>query len=674
MCRSNQRFFKVFIATVITACMSCAGFSQSISRPSTGNACFVLVNELQNISVEISGGPIANGTSFVLRLSNKEGGFNSNSIIVAETTNSGNNIDFIDFSYPIIDGEGTTLASDEYRLRVEQLNGTLQSSRSNQFSAFFYDLTVLELNPRVLCEFGQLRAVPDNLPIYVWHRITDALGDQIIPGENTNTLEANVEGRYYFTPPLGECAPILPEARSNFVTVFEAVATQVPSFSISLTSGQNPFCADESSVTLSSSFVDTAFSYQWIRNDVAISGETNPTITVSDINSEGMYFLEISDDNQRAEERCATQSQNEIFIDLNNPFINFAANQSLIVPDIPGEEEVLTVEATGQSPITITWFKDNVAIANSNSPTITATGPGNYTAMISGSSCNTFNEDTTDTAIQVIPIDNLTVTLNYDNPGYAPCILSRVGVNISTISTTVNNSVIEIPRSNFNNFGISWFNNNEELTQFTGSSIIIDNAGGNGNYFAEITLGTVVFTSNILPVQLNPGELAIEAFPTILDESNPTSNLSVPLTDEAIASLYTYLWFREDFNAPNGQAQISTSSSVEINEAGNYFVEVTFDNCPAVRLNTVFISEASVVIPNILTPNGSNNRRWQLPVQFTGQPNVNVQIISSTGVEVLNQNNYNGTWPDDELLESVYYYIISENNNPLEKGSITIIR
>jgi len=675
MLTSTKKYIKTVLTSLFCMCSFSVAFAQSISRPNVTDACFVNPDEPQNINAIISGGVIPNGTEFVLRLSNKSGGFNTNSIIIAQTQNAGNNIVFTNFSYPTTDGEGTTLGSDEYRLRVEQSIGDLQSPRSNEFSAYFYDGTLLQLDPRVLCEFGQLRAIPDNLTEYVWHRITNTGGDQIIPGESSSTLNANVEGQYYFTPQLGNCGGFIPEARSNFVTVFEAQATNVPDFTIAITAGSTPFCADEGSITLSSSFVDSSFSYQWIRNDMALSGETSPTLTVSDIDSEGMYLLEISDDSRRSSERCATQSQNQIFVDLNNPFINFAPEQPLVVPDVPGETEFLEVEVTGEAPLTITWFRDNVEIPNSNTARIESLGPGNYTATVSGSSCSTFNQDTTgDTPIEVVAINNLDIVINYDNPNYTTCGLSQIGIVIESITTQVNGDLLNLSPNTFQNEEITWFNNNEELAQFIGPNIAIDDAGGNGMYTVEITVGAINFTSNTLEVQLNPGELSIEATETILTDDNPISELSVPLTSEAIPSLFTYRWFKENAQAPNGQEQISTSSTVQVNTPGNYFVEVTFDTCPPVRLNTVFISAASVVIPNILTPNGFNNTNWELPAQYTNQPNVTVQIISSSGQEVLNQNNYNGTWPDQELSESIYYYIISENNNPVEQGSITIIR
>ena len=670
-----QKKVKIFLAAICYVCIGNLSFSQSISRPIVSDACFVNANELQNISSTITGSSIPSGTDFILRLSNKSGGFNSNSIVIAQTENTGDQIVFSDFSYPIVDGEATTLGSDTYRLRIEQLNSDLESPRSNEFSAYFYDGTLLQLNPRVLCEFGELRAIPSDLSEYIWHRVTSSGGDQIIEGESGNTLQANIEGDYYFTPQLGNCSGFIPEARSNFVTVFEATETEVPDFMVLIENGTTPMCASEQ-ITLTTNLVDpsnTNFTFQWIKNDEIINGETNPSITISGIDAEGEYFLEVSDDSQRSRQRCSKQSTNRIFVDLNNPFISFAEGQSLILPDIPGQEEVLNVTTTGEQPLTIQWFKDNIAIPNSNTNQINASGAGEYTARVTGSSC-TINENVTENSITVVDIDNLEVRINYDNPNYTDCVLSQIGLVVESVTTEVNNSVVSLDPNTFPVEDISWVNNSNPVSQFAGPNILIEDASSNGSYVSQITIGSSVFTSNMLEVKLNPGELSIEATDTILNEDIPTATLSVILSEEAIASLYTYRWFREDFQAPNGQTEIATSNTVEVNTAGNYFVEVTFDDCPTERLETITIITESTVIPNILTPNGVNNRRWELPARYTNQPNISIQIISSSGVEVLNQNNYNGTWPDQQLSESVYYYIISENNSPLEKGSITIIR
>ena len=664
-----QKKVKFFLALIFCVCISNMIFSQTISRPIVSDACFVNADEPQNISSTITGASIPSGTDFILRLSNKSGGFNTNSAVIAQTQNTGNNIVFSNFSYPTTDGEGTTLGSDTYRLRVEQLNENLESPRSSEFSAYFYDGTLLQLNPRVLCEFGELRAVPDNLPEYIWHRVTNS-GDQIILGESGNTLQANVEGDYYFTPQLGNCSGFIPEARSNFVTVFEATETQVPNFSVSIQSGVTPMCAAES-ITLVSDFTDTdGFTYQWIKDDRIIEGETTPSITITGIEAEGEYFLEISDDTQRSRLRCSKQSQNRIFVDLKNPLIRFADSQPLVLADVPGEDEQLNVVATGEQPITIQWFKDGVAQPNSNTQQFNSTGPGIYTAQATGSSC-AINVANTSNSVQVIAIDNLDITINYNDPNYSDCVEENIGVVIESISTEVNSSMLILDPSSFPPQEITWLNNNELVSDLAGPNIALNNPSRNGNYTAQVTLGNNTFISNTLSVKLNPGELLIDASEAVLTEDTPVSVLSVAVDAGANESLFTYRWFREGLNS---QETLSTNNILEVTTAGSYSVEVTFDDCPTVTLEPIDIIAASLVIPNIITPNGFNNRRWELPPRFTGQPNINVQIISSTGVEVLNQNNYNGTWPDQQLSESVYYYIISENNSPLEKGSITIIR
>ncbi len=639
--------------------------AQSLEAPIMGNACITATIDRSDSATFSPPDDLPLSTEYSLQLSNEFGSFLSGTTILDRKTPLTNGMVEFSFDYPLNDSI-IPFGSDLYRVRViiENQNDILPGQARGPISIFVYSGETLDLEPRQICSLQgnpELRA-EDDLSEYRWYR-----NEVLIQGETERTLRVTSPGDYHYRPFLGNCDIVnISGARSNTTVVAETLGNIDVEIS---SSASTTICASDS-IILQIDNPNPNFRYQWVKNNNEILGETNESITITGLNSEGNYNLEVLDVSDTVT-RC-TSISNNILVTLLNPSIEIISDLNLV--SIPGIQNILQVEVSGGTPRSITWIKDGVDIPNSNTENFIATDTGVYTARLTAESPCSINTVVTSKSINVVNADNLNLVIDYDNPAYTNCGLSRVNLNITEISTTVNNTIIEVPMSNFRNTNFTWFNNNEELPQFTGPTVVVEDAGGNGNYFAEITLGAAIFTSNILPVQLNPGELSIEASTTILDENNPTSNLSVPLTDEAIASLYTYRWFREDFNASNGQTQISTSSSVEVNEAGNYFVEVTFDNCPVVRLNTVFISEASVVIPNILTPNGSNNTRWQLPAQFTGQPNVNVQIISSTGVEVLNQNNYNGTWPDDELLESVYYYIISENNNPLEKGSITIIR
>ncbi len=680
--------------------------AQIIPRPEIRKGqAFCFVNPINrpplatfSIRASTRGGNFPNGTEFILRLSNKSGEFNENTIVIAETLSAEDRIDFIDFSYPFQDGEGTNIGSATYRTRIEIKDGSIpEGGRSEEFSVFYYDGTRFNITPGALCQFGVLTAeelpnvlTPDTPPTrvekYIWFRKVGTGDFEVIPGEESNTIFADVAGTYFYTTDLGSCMGFIPEARSNQVEVFEARITAVPAFTISA-SGPINFCASES-VVLQSTVTDPMFFYQWVRDDQELRGENSPSITVTGIEAQGDYRLRITDISERLS-ACATPSDNSIFISLKNPLINFPSSQELIVSDIPGQDEVLTVEVTGEEPRTIVWMKDDVDIPDSNRLSIVASGPGKYTARVSGSSC-TINQDITDNEIEVIAINNININIDYDNPSYFDCELGQVGLTINSVTTIFNGIERPIDVTVFES-NIRWLYspnfdlvNNTIVSDFVDPSIVLENSGSNGSYQAEIALGSNVFLSNIRDVKLNASGLFIEiGSSTQLSDDNNTIELSVTLPEDAIDSLYRFRWLEiislgQEKEIPTLEGISFTDNPVLINTPGQYTVEVTVDGCPEERLESIDISSVSNVIPNVITPNESNNRNWVLPREFTDQSDISVTIYTANGeVDFSVPSNYTGQWPRESGsngVGTIYYYIISRNNSPVEKGAITLIR
>ena len=72
------------------------------------------------------------------------------------------------------------------------------------------------------------------------------------------------------------------------------------------------------------------------------------------------------------------------------------------------------------------------------------------------------------------------------------------------------------------------------------------------------------------------------------------------------------------------------------------------------------------------------NDTWIIPSQYVSGTNTEVIIMDSYGKMVMKTDDYQNTWPENELnltsVNLIYYYIITTQDNKTKKGSITIVK
>lgn len=130
----------------------------------------------------------------------------------------------------------------------------------------------------------------------------------------------------------------------------------------------------------------------------------------------------------------------------------------------------------------------------------------------------------------------------------------------------------------------------------------------------------------------------------------------------------------------------ATNDTYEATEFGQYKVIISQTLGCIVSKAFVFEINAPVdpfpnvtKIPNLISPNGDQiNDTWVLPNAYVSGTNTEVIIMTSQGKVVLQTNDYQNNWPENQSnlnsINLVYYYIITSPNQAPKKGSITLVK
>ena len=663
---------------VILLCFSYFNsFGQTIGKPDFNGTrrCTVFNNEVSNnVTAEISG--FDSSVTFELVLSNKVGKYGSGELVLIiepgtiEVT--GSTVTFDNFFLPELDGTGDQIGSDIYNVRIRSSNG-IESSSSNEFEAYYYNGEEQRIIPGgFLCGVNQTLVAQGLYDTYLWYKIDNSGNVTKLEGETGNTLDVNSVGKYYYYPGnLGTCIDNFEEAQSNIVTV-----TNMDPVDVFVTiSGSTSMCASEIrtlAIDIPNPDPDAEYGYQWVKDGAIIAGANEMNYTLTGLDAQGIYNVNIFDSSLAVDERCTFSSVNSIEVDLLNPSIKFPPTQELKVFLIPGSEQILEVETEGENQV-ITWIKDGSDISNSNTNTFVVRDPGIYTARLTATSpCANNGPFTTINSVSVENPSSISSSISYDNPAYQDCDLDQIILEIEEIRLITDGAESILAEESYQFLDFEWFKNSEGTGEID-DTILIDGPEENGNYFLRITYNGANYDSdNILPVVLNAGSFDIQQSDGDFVFGS-TIELFIDLPEDAIVSDYAFQWFLNGTAIPD-----ANNSSIEVSNGGSYSVRVQYDDCDEALADEITISSGSAVIPNVITPNGDGfNDNWVLTGEFTNKENVEINIYTTNGELDFSGNNYNGDWPQNSNSNSVgtiYYYVINRDNSLVEKGSITIIR
>jgi gliding motility-associated-like protein len=218
-----------------------------------------------------------------------------------------------------------------------------------------------------------------------------------------------------------------------------------------------------------------------------------------------------------------------------------------------------------------------------------------------------------------------------------------------------------------------WYKDGELIPGATDQTYQTDESG---IFSVSVDLGSCQASGSI--------DLVSESFTASLNVSDETTleegeTLNVIVTTTAINPEFE--WYLNDVLITD-----ATDDSFEINEFGDYSV-VIYQTSGCIVSRELFFTINEPIeqfpnvanIPNLISPNGDGvNDTWVIPTDYVSGTETEVIIMTSQGKTVLQTNDYQNNWPENQLefnsINPVYYYIITAPNQEPKKGSITIVK
>lgn len=571
------------------------------------------------------------------------------SSIIAQTS-SGNvpvTLPNSNFSYqwllnnaPIAGATGTThtinnaTENGSYKLRVTI--PTFAPIESNAISI------ALQLPTPVLTAVGSLcgtnsvqlnSSVTNSIFIYKWYRNNTLITGAIQPSYTTNQA-----GNYHLVISYGACS-----ATSNTVNL------ELNSITASLNLPATSIIIPGETKTLTATTNAVNPTFEWFRNNAIITGQMGSSINVT---QNGVYKVIVTQTTG-----CnATQEAVSELVYPDSFNVTIAANAGYS----PCESDQVTLSITNFNAVSSSqtmsilnnsygyayeWFKDGEFVLSSSNTTYNIASyleNGLYELRISIPGFSSIISNVVEIKLGIS--DDFTLL--------SEGVLCESGGSVTLSSEITNTDYI-----------LTWFSIENTNEIGTGNSITVTEPG---NYFMTIDFDGCSYSSNTMAVE-------------IISTDGITLNIADAITviqggsTEVIASgVDNYTWYLNN-------EIIAIGNTFSVSEAGTYTIIGTIGDCEFTKTFTVTVVEnTSIVVPNVITINNDGiNDFWSIPNEFINKEDVEVIIYSPKGKVVFRARNYQNNWPNSTLeyakSEPVFYYTISENDEIIKRGSITVI-
>ncbi|MEM7380407.1 MAG: gliding motility-associated C-terminal domain-containing protein [Bacteroidota bacterium] len=483
---------------------------------------------------------------------------------------------------------------------------------------------------------------------YTWYKDGSAITSPTVD-DDSYTVDASVSGFEGDYQVQIEGSGICLE-RSAAVTM-----TNAGNFTVTRDNDANMVVLPGQTTTLSVSTDASSPTYQWYRDGSPVAGAISSSITVDETET-GVYFARVTLSGGSCTSTSVDSDTTTVVVpDSLEVIIDYASaytaceNTSIVL-------EVSTINAldSGGTRTDVTssllanmsyqWQQDgtNVGGATSSSISLTdITENGSYTL---DGSIGTYN--TTSNALSVQLLVNETLTIN----------------STSLISCNSSEDITIDTPTDLTGETFDWFRDGVNLNT-TEASIDVTQPG---TYQLVLQRNGCPLPSNeIVITPLDPDLITIDPAGVVVFPEGGSRTVTASGGE-------SYRWF--DIN----NVEIATTASVNFTEEGTYAVTAIIGNCEVTRTVEVEYLD-TFKVPNVITVNGDGiNDQWILPNSYSNKADVNVIIYNDKGEEILNQFDYNNSWPESSMSfprqNMVFFYKIRNSSEVLKQGTITIIR
>jgi gliding motility-associated-like protein len=304
--------------------------------------------------------------------------------------------------------------------------------------------------------------------------------------------------------------------------------------------------------------------------------------------------------------------------------------------------------------------------SSSNSISVVPPTIGINTYVVTGSGpCSSSTSDTKTITITVTPKTTLLVTPLQD---VTKC------MNKSFIVTTNVGSTIPINPGTPYTYSWTTLPSNTPAPGATNSPSYTVTSNTTSTFVITVSGVCAYSASDTIVVSNFVDDLGI----TINDSSSTCAGIPFVLNASASGGhpAYNYQWTM----VPNTNVISNTSvlNYISPDTEGNYtFAVLVGDSCGYTHTTYQVINvlpPCSVVIPNIITPNGDGANDFFKIKNIEHHPNINVTIFDRWGNKVYENPNYNNEWNGSGVADGTFFYVVDVPDDKKYSGFITVFK